>query len=192
MNGKLVGGFIVLSAAIVGAAIYYLQEYHFYEPVQLADGEVPVELTSLVSGVPEGIIADSFEGTNATSSPIRYRACFTTTMSQAMLSETYEAYEGAVPLTGPGWFDCYDAEEVGTALEEGRALAFLGEKDIEYGIDRVVAIAEDGRGWVWHQINRCGAAAFDGDPVPPGCPPPPDADMNETPAGMPQEGESDG
>jgi len=187
MNGKLVGGFIVGTALLAGAALYYLQTYYYYEPVELAAGEAPVELTSIASGEPEAIIADGFEGTDATSSPIRYRACFTTTMSQAMLTETYELYDEAEPLTGPGWFDCYDAGEIGAALAEGRALAFLGERDIEYGIDRVVAIDDTGRGWVWHQINRCGQAAFDGDPLPPGCPPQDAAQQD-----MPQEGESDG
>ncbi|SIN82925.1 DUF6446 family protein [Vannielia litorea] len=187
MNGKLVGGFIVVSALVVGAAIYYLQEYFYYAPVELASGEAAVEMTTLAGGAPEAIIADGFEGTDATSSPIRYRACFTTSMSLAMLSETYAPYEAAVPLTGPGWFDCYDAEEIGAALQAGRALAFTGQANIEYGIDRVVAIGEDGRGWVWHQINPCGAAAFDGDPLPPGCP-----DPETFKAATPKEGESNG
>ncbi|MBS8227072.1 DUF6446 family protein [Vannielia litorea] len=172
MNGKLVGGVIVGAAAVAGLAIYYLQVYGFYERVELRDDMVPVELTSIASGAPEEIIADEFEAIDASSSPIRYRACFTTPMSQAMLSETYEPYEEAVPLTGPGWFDCYDAEDVGVALQEGRAMAFTGVENIYYGIDRVVAIMDDGRGFVWHQINHCGEEVFDGKPVPPGCPDP--------------------
>ena len=64
--------------------------------------------------------------------------------------------------------------EVGAALEEGTALAFMGEENLEYGIDRIVAVAEDGRGWVWHQINHCGEKVFDGQPAPEDCPTPPD------------------
>ena len=187
MNGKLVGGFIVVSALVVGAAIYYLQEFYYYTPVQLAEGDVAVELTSLASGVPEAIIADEFRAIDADSSPIRYRACFTTPMSQAMLSETYVPYAEAVPLTGPGSFDCYDAEEIGLALEEGRAMAFTGIENVHYGIDRVVAILDDGRGFVWHQINACGEEVFDGNPPPPGCP-----DPEGYKADTPQEGESNG
>ena len=115
-----------------------------------------------------------FRAIDATSSPIRYRACFETSMSHAMLTKTYELDEQAVPLTAPGWFGCFDAAEIGAALEEGRALAFMGTANIEYGIDRVVAIHEDGRGWVWDQLNRCGEVVFDGNAAPEGCPPPPD------------------
>jgi hypothetical protein len=170
--GKFLAGFIVITALLAGAAMYYLQVYHFYEPVQ-ANGTDDVQMTSLVSDLPEPVLYDSFEAINADSSPIRYRACFTTTMSHAMLTETYVLYEGAVPLTAPKWFDCFDAVTLGADLETGRALAFMGQENIEYGIDRIVAITEGGRGYVWQQINACGKVVFDGEPVPENCPNPP-------------------
>ena len=160
---------IVMLALLSGAAIYYLQVYAYYESI-VPEGETDVMLTSLVSGTPEPIIYDAFEAITATSSPIRYRACFTTPQSVALLSETYEYYENAEPLLAPSWFNCFDAKAVGVALENEEAVAFLGEQNIEYGIDRVVAILPDGRGFVWHQINECGAEVFDGKPVPEGCP----------------------
>ncbi|MGX0976796.1 hypothetical protein ACSSVY_002516 [Roseovarius sp. MBR-51] len=170
--GKILAGAILISALVAGAAMYYLQVYHFYEEVA-ADGTNDVVLTSLVTGAPEPVLYDGFTAIDANSSPIRYRACFTTPMSHALLSETYEIYERAEPLTAPEWFDCYDAQAIGKALEEGRALAFLGQRDVIYGVDRVVAITEDGRGYVWHQINRCGEVVFDGQPAPDDCPEPP-------------------
>ncbi|TKZ21594.1 histidine kinase [Shimia litoralis] len=170
MVGKILAGVIVLSALIAGVAIYYLQVYAFYEPVKVS-GTNDVEMTLMVTGAPDPILYNDFEAIDASSSPIRYRACFTTTMSQPMLTETYEAYDRAEPLNAPGWFDCFDSKEIGAALENGSALAFLGTKNIEYGIDRVVAVMEDGRGFVWHQINKCGEQVFDGKPVPDFCPP---------------------
>ena len=170
--GKILAGAILISALVAGAAMYYLQVYHFYEEVA-ADGTNGVLLTSLVTGAPEPVLYDNFTAIDANSSPIRYRACFTTAMSHAMLTETYELYERAEPLTAPDWFDCYDAQAIGLALEEGRALAFLGQRDVTYGVDRVVAITEDGRGYAWHQINRCGEVVFDGQPAPDDCPEPP-------------------
>lgn len=187
MNGKLVGVFILVPALIVGAAVYYLQVYGFYEPVEQRAGEPEVMLTARESGAPEEIAVEDFQAIDASSSPIRYRACFTTTASPAELSARFLPYEGAEPLVAPGWFDCFDAKEVGRALEEGRATAFTGEDNIEYGIDRVVAVMDDGRGFVWHQINHCGEEVFDGNPPPPGCPAP-----EQTPAAMPQEGNTDG
>ena len=178
MNGKLVGSFIVIVAAIAGAAIYYLQVYAFYEEVA-AHGSEDVMLTTLAGGVAEPILYQDFRAIDASSSPIRYRACFTTSQSQAMMSETYEPYEGAAPLVGPGWFDCFDAVAIGRGIEQGEALAFLGQANFEYGIDRVVAVFPDGRGYAWHQINHCGEKVFDGQPVPEGCPPKPDPNMQD-------------
>lgn len=151
MSGRLVGSFIVGLALIAGAAIYWLQLYAFYDEVSAEDG---VRMTNLVTGQPEIVLYDSFKGIDADSSPLRYRGCFTTTMSLAMLTETFEPYEEATPLTAPGWFDCFDAVAIGAAIENGEALAFLGERDIKDGVDRVVAIFPDGRGFVWHQLNE--------------------------------------
>ena len=175
MNGKLVAGFIVISAAIFGAVVYYMQIYGYYSEVE-ASGADDVQLVSLVSGESEPILYDSYEAIDATSSPIRFRACFTTTSSLAMLTETYELAEEATPRNAPRWFDCFDAEEIGTALENGTALAFIGQKNVEYGVDRIVAITEDGRGYVWHDLNNCGEKAYDGTVVGEDCPPRPESD----------------
>ncbi len=160
---------IVMISLLTGFAIYYLQVYAYYEEV-VADGQTDVALVSLASGVPEPILYDGFEAIDASSSPIRYRACFKTEQSIAMITETYETYEGAEPLVAPNWFGCFDAVEIGEAIDSGAAFAFLGQRNIEYGIDRVVAILPDGRGFTWHQINECGKVVFDGRPAPEGCP----------------------
>lgn len=173
MIGKLVAGFIMVTGLAAGIAMYYLQVYAYYEPV-VATGTDDVMLTTIVSEAPEPILYEDFEAIDATSSPIRYRACFTTTMSHPLLTETYVSYDQAEPLVAPDWFDCFDAVEIGKALENGEALAFLGTENIEYGIDRVVAILPDGRGFAWHQINKCGEVVFDGLPVPANCPPKPE------------------
>lgn len=172
MTGKILSLLIVICAVAAGVGLYYMQVYAFYEEVE-ATGE-DVLVTAMDSGEPEGIAHDGFEGIDAESSPIRYRACFSTPVPLAELSETYQPYEGAVPLEAPGWFECFDAGALGEKLESGSAKAFMGEENIEYGIDRIVAVAEDGRGWVWHQINRCGEVVFDGQPAPEDCPKPPD------------------
>ncbi len=171
--GKFLTVLLVLCAVGGGAFMYYQQVYAYYEEVT-PNGETDVQITSLITGAPEPILYDEFRAIDADSSPIRYRACFKTTSSQAMLTETYVLDNEAVPLTAPGWFDCFDAKDIGAAMEDGSALAFLGTANIEYGIDRMVAIHEDGRGWAWDQINRCGEIVFDGNPPPDDCPAPPE------------------
>lgn len=152
MSGKILGGFIVLISLISGIAIYWLQVYAFYEPVTFTPG-AEIRLVPLDRDEPEVIVVENIEGIDATSSPMRFRACFTTPLSQAMLTETYRVYENPVPLVGPGWFDCFDAEVIGRALERGEAIAFLSEKEIARGVDRVVAVFGDGRAYAWHQLN---------------------------------------
>lgn len=151
MNGKIVGGFIVIIAAIAGISIYWLQEYAYYTPVNFIPGN-EIMLTPIEGGIPEAILADDVRGIDAGSSPLRFRACFHTGLTLAMLTETYVAYPNPVPLIGPKSFDCFDANMIGEALERGEALAFLSQSGIAPQIDRVVAVFPDGRAYAWHQI----------------------------------------
>ncbi|RLL72980.1 DUF6446 family protein [Paenirhodobacter hankyongi] len=153
MNGKLVGGSLVLGALITGAAVYYLQVYGYYHAVDAAAPAAEVRLTAIETGTPEPILAEDFQGIDADSSPLRYRGCFRTPMSLALLTETFTVYDKATPLTAPGWFSCFDAARIGADIETGRAVAFLSEHDIHPGVDRVVAIYPDGRAYAWQQLN---------------------------------------
>ena len=175
MNGKMVASVLVLSAAVAGGALYYLQVYGYYHEVKAEPGQ-DVRLVSLSSGEPEPILYENFQAIDAESSPIRFRACFTTTMSQPLLTETYEMIDNVVPRVAPDWFDCFDAGKIEAELEAGTALTFLGQKNIHYGVDRIVAISEDGRGYVWHELNDCGEKSYDGTVVGEACPPREDAD----------------
>ncbi len=151
LGGKLVGVGMLVFALIAGATLYYLQVYAFYDEIK--QDTAVIQLTSIVSGQPEEIIADGFEGIDSDSSPIRFRGCFTTPMSQSLLTETYVSYDAAVPLIGPNWFSCFDAKLIGADLESGDALPFLSQADISNGVDRVVAVYPDGRAYIWHQLN---------------------------------------
>ncbi|KEJ90030.1 DUF6446 family protein [Sulfitobacter donghicola] len=168
MNGKIIGIVIVVSSLIAGAALYYLQIYGFYQEVDApAEG---IELMALSSGEGEVIPLEGFRAIDAESSPIRYRACFTTPYSLALLTETFQMVEGVEPRNAPGWFDCFDAAAIADELKAGTALTFLSEKNVHYGVDRIVAITDDGRGYVWHELNDCGEKAYDGTVVGEECP----------------------
>ena len=163
---------ILLTAAVAGAGMYYLQVYHFYE--EIPPDAANVQLVGIDPADTHSVMFEKYKGIDADSSPIRYRACFELAEGPEALAQTYVAYPRAEPLVAPGWFDCFDAAEIGALLASGEARAFLGQENIQYGIDRVVAVAPDGRAWSWNQINRCGEVVFDGEPAPEGCPPVPE------------------
>lgn len=169
MMGKAIAIFLIALAVAAGASMYYLQVYAYYDEVELAPDALT--LVREGGGTPEPIPAAHIEAIDADSSPLRFRACFDTTLAVPEALSTYEEAPDAEPLTAPGWFDCFDAEAIGTALETGAARAFLSEKNIAYGVDRVIALTGDGRGYAWHQLNNCGEVAYDGTPTGEECPP---------------------
>ena len=132
--------------------MYWLQVYAFYQPVTLPAAQ-EMRLTPIGSDLPEAIVVENFQGIDATSSPLRFRSCFTTPLSLGTLTETYQIYDKADPLLAPGWFACFDAQKIGEALQSGEAVAFLSQANVANGVDRVIAVFPDGRGFAWHQLN---------------------------------------
>ncbi len=164
---------IVLTALLAGAGLYYTQVYAFY--VQLdAEQAGGVQMVNKATNAPEDVPFDDFRAIDSDSSPLRYRACFVLSVDPERLADTYKPIPEAEPLNGPGWFDCYDAKEIGAEIEAGTAKVYLGVPNIHYGIDRVVAVMPDGRAFAWHEMNACGAAVYDGEDAPAGCPTPPE------------------
>ncbi|MBL9047351.1 MAG: histidine kinase [Tabrizicola sp.] len=150
--GRTLAGAIVASAAVAGAFLWYTAERAYYVPVSFAPG-AEIRLVSVASGQAEPILVNGINGVDAESSPIKFRACFTTPTSLATLTETYEVYPSAEPLNAPSNFPCFDAEAIGKALHTGEAVAFLSEPEIHKGVDRVVAVFPDGRAFAWQQLN---------------------------------------
>ena len=155
----------------LGGLMYYLQVYAYYEELSIEEvGGIHVTMGR--TGELEELPVTDFRAIDSDSSPIRFRACFDTTVTRLDLAGAVPV-ENAEPLVAPGWFDCFDARAIGDELQSGGAIAVLGQENVQYGIDRIVAITPDGRGYAWHQINACGEVVFDGDPAPEGCPPAP-------------------
>lgn len=165
MTGRILVTFLLICTLLAGGGMYYLQVYAYYITLPAQN---TVALTPMGALAAQDFAVANFEGIDSTSSPIRYRACFDIATDPAALTP----YAGATPLIAPGWFDCFDAGTLTDALAAGRANAVMGQSNVTYGIDRVVVLL-DGRGYAWHQINACGLAHFDRDPVPAGCPTPP-------------------
>ncbi|KIC44645.1 histidine kinase [Ruegeria sp. ANG-S4] len=171
MTGKLLAIILLVSALAAGIGMYYLQIYGFYYEVEPNAGQ-DVVLIEQGSEDPTPIRYSDFQAIDADSSPIRYRACFATDLRPDDL-RTYLRVEDAEPLTAPGWFDCFDAADLADALKSGAAQAFMGIKNVHYGVDRIVAVTQDGKGFAWHELNNCGEKAYDGTVVGEECPPRP-------------------
>ena len=171
MSGRLIAILIVVCAAAAGGAMYWLQVYAFYR--ELAPGEVSILITRDGTAAPAKV--SGLRAITADSSPIRFRACFNVDDPGTVVAMADEAKD-AVPLNAPGWFDCFDAARIGADLAAGRAAALMGEANIRFGIDRVLAVYPDGQAFAWHRINACGREVFDGNPLPAGCPAPPGPD----------------
>jgi hypothetical protein len=146
VNGKVVAGFIVIAAVLAGAGVWYTQEYAYFYDVEAE----AIGMTT-IAGVVEPVAVRDFQGVDADSSPLRYRACFSIDISLAALSEEFEIAPHAEPRNGPRSFTCYDAAAGGALLENGEAVAFVAQHDIHPGFDRIVAVTRDGTAFAWHQ-----------------------------------------
>lgn len=139
---------ILVVTAVFAAAQWWFQTRAYYAPIDSAE----IVVTALTGEVIP-LDAQDFQGIDAETSPLRFRACFTLDAEGLAAAGRGAPYETPTPLTAPGWFDCFDAEAIGTALGEGTARAILGEREIEAGVDRVFALFPDGRVFGWHQLN---------------------------------------
>lgn len=158
---KFVGVFLVVGSLMFGGLMYYMQVYAFYDEVNLTtppayDGQTEMTLVSVATGEIEPMLTDGFTAIDADSSPLRFRACFTTPTSLATLTETYVTLDDrdAIPLTAPDWFDCYDATRIGEAIKSGEAVAFMAWPEIRHGVNRVIAVFPDGSAYAWHQLTE--------------------------------------
>ena len=172
--GKFLAIVLLTCGIIAGGAMYYLQVYAYYSTV-VPNGSTDVVLKPLDGSVAQAIAYSDYKAIDSNSSPIRYRACFTAENTADELKALYVTTKDAEPLVAPGWFDCFDAKEIGAAIESQSATSFLSIENVSYGIDRIVSVLDDGRGYAWNKINRCGKIAFAGKPLPPDCPTPPES-----------------
>ena len=146
MNGKWPVIALFSAAAIVGAGMWYAQEYAYYDELDPAT----ITLTATVAGQPVPLAIGEAQAIDADSAPNRWRACFRLT---APLPAGAEAFAGPAPAYGPKWFDCFDADQIGEDLESGAASAYLAQPEIHPDVDRVIAVYPDGRAYGWHQLN---------------------------------------
>ncbi len=144
-RGRLTVLVILIVTAVFGVSLWWANTQAYYEPLDVVEITVQRPDGSLIT-----LDITDASGIDADTSPLRFRACFTYTPGEAIAAMPYE---DPTPLTTPAWFDCFDATTIGAALEVGEATALLGQRNVTRGVDRVVALYPDGRGFAWNQLN---------------------------------------
>lgn len=160
MNGRIVMGALVIFALVFGGVLWWYQTRAYYE-----------EVTGLteIQAYGDAFPVSDYRGIDASTSPLKMRACFTVDWDY-WPSDEHKAT--ATPLTAPDWFDCFDAQSIAADIQSDTATAILAGENDPWGFDRYIAQYEDGRAFMWRQINACGDAKFAGDPLPDTCPAP--------------------
>ena len=143
LSGKAVGAGIVGIGLIFGAGLWYATTLAWYDEVE---GVEAIEVNG------QRFAVSGYRGLDGRTSPLKLRGCFTLDDPEGALAAG-EAADDAVPITTPGWFDCYDPAMILAGMEAGEIEAVMAGRDEGDGADLYLAVHEDGRGWVWRQPN---------------------------------------
>lgn len=140
-NLMIVGG--VLLAAFT-AALWYFQFHAFYD-------DLPQE-PLLVQGTEYPVTA--WQGTDASSSPLKRRICVRfDSATVARIAADHLVVPDAEPLVAPEWFDCFNAKQITRDIAAGKARAYMMGSSAFDGVDELIAIYPDGRGFVWRELQ---------------------------------------
>ena len=141
MNGKRFILLFLFSVGIFAAALFYFQNYAYYDSIDIRQNILLGEKRYEIS---------YYQGIDSESSGLKLRECFVVdTLDDINLPK----YEEPTPLTAPFWFKCFNAERLTKDLEDCKASAFLFKKEEFDGIDNVIAVYPDGKSYRWRQLN---------------------------------------
>ena len=166
MSGNVFVVLLLSFSFLFGLTLWYFQNYAYYQKNQLSELSVKLALNEGI----ELVKLNNVQSINSKTSPLKFRSCFELKHDFLKSVEKYSSYADATPLRAPGWFKCFDVKSLTADLKSGFAKSYLSIANIEYGIDRVIAVYPNGTAYSWHQINECGSASFAGDALPENCP----------------------
>ena len=134
-------GGLVAFTLIFAAFLWYAQFYAYYNEVEGLT-EVSVE--------GHNIEVSNYHGLDGSSSGLKLRGCFV--VDPADFANVAVAV-APVPTTPPGWFDCFQTEQLTNDVNNGVAIAYMAAQEDMDGLDRLIAVYPDGRAFMWRQLN---------------------------------------
>jgi len=140
VSGKYVVTGLVGFTLIFGLVFWWFQTHAFYPETKAQEHTVAID--GQIYPVTE------WEGIEASSSPLKMRACF-------LIREEIQALPAVEPepLLAPPWFRCFNAEFIAENLVSGYTRAYVAERNDPWGFDRIVAVFPGGRAYMWRQPN---------------------------------------
>ena len=158
MQGKYIASAILIIALIISVSMWWMIDRFHYETL-----EAKTDL--IIDG--EKYSVSNFQGIDAESSPLKLRACFTVEWDFELQDAALQ--QEATPLIAPSWFECFDAERLDNDIRAGVAAVRRAQHNEPFGFSTYIAYYQNGRGYLWRQINQCGKAQFAGQSLPDGC-----------------------
>jgi len=142
MSGKVTVILLISVILIFGVVFFYFQTFAYY--AKISDKE-----NIIVNN--KNIRVHDYVGIRSDVSKLKLRGCFKVDPS---LFKLLDINQKAAPLSAPFWFDCFDYKDIQSDIDKGFLKAYLAEKDEAPGIDRYIAISQDGMGYEWRQLNE--------------------------------------
>ena len=113
--------------------------------------DVKIALTPIIGDTPEPVAIRNPQATSDNSDVDSFYACFDTDLNFAFVTETYEILENVDPPSPASHLPCFDADKIRDDVYSGEAIAVMGERGYSIGVDRLVVLYQDGRGYAWNQ-----------------------------------------
>ena len=142
MSGKITVITILGTSLFFGIIFFYFQSYAYYQEFS---GVVKIEVQN------RKIDVENYLGIKAKTSALKMRSCFVVKPSAF---RNLSLAENPQPLKAPFWFDCFNSKDLQQAIDDKRAKAYLAKENEADGIDRLVVIFPNGRGYEWRQLNK--------------------------------------
>ena len=142
MSGKITVIFLIGTTFIFGVIFFYFQTFAYYKTVNMKQ---EIQVNKKIIKVNE------YVGIRSDISKLKLRGCFQVNPTHL---DNFDTSNNASPLSAPFWFNCFDYKSIQSDIDKGLLKAYLAAENEAPGIDRYIAVYENGIGFEWRQLNK--------------------------------------